>query len=168
MSLIRKMGALVTFASGTLFAVQMAIAGESGTYESVGSFVYDYTKFDFANQMIISGPLHGTETITKSSGGPFVVGESSLMVCAVYGKKSDAGMDLEAPCATTDASGDVHFTLSKRSAGDTESGGGGDGRQEIVGGTGKYAGITGSCTYTVDYVAGNRGISINTCEWQNP
>ncbi|HIC71081.1 MAG TPA: hypothetical protein EYO88_03180, partial [Alphaproteobacteria bacterium] len=105
MSLIGKMGALVTFASGTLFAAQMAIAGERGTYESVSSFVYDYTKFDFANQKIISGPLHGTDTITKSSGGPFVVGESSVFVCAVYAKTSDAGMDLEAPCATTDASG---------------------------------------------------------------
>ena len=168
MSLIRKMGALVAFASGVFFTAQVAIAGESGTYESISSFVSDFTKFEFANQGIISGPLHGTDTITKSSGGPFVVGESSVMLCAVYGKKSDAGMDLEAPCATTDASGDVSFTLSKRSAGDTETGGGGDGRQEIVGGTGKYAGITGSCTYTVDYVAGNRGISINTCEWQKP
>ena len=168
MSLIRKMGTLIAFVSGVLFAAQVTMAGESGTYETVSSFVYDYTKFDFANQKIISGPLHGTETITKSSGGPFVVGESSVLVCAVYGKKSDAGMDLEAPCAVTDASGDVNFSLSKRSAGDTETGGGGDGRQEIVGGTGKYAGITGSCTYTVDYVAGNRGISINTCEWQKP
>ena len=167
MSLIGKMGALVTFASGTLFAAQMAIAGESGTYESVSSFVYDYTKFDFANQKIISGPLHGTETITKSSGGLFVVNESSVFVCVVYAKKSDAGMDLEAPCATTDASGDISFTISKRSAGDTETGGGGDGRQEIVGGTGKYAGVTGNCTYTVDYVADNRGIAVTTCEWQN-
>ena len=168
MSLIGKMGALVTFASGTLFAAQMAIAGESGTYEAVSSFVYDYTKFDFANQKIISGPLHGTETITKSSGGLFVVNESSVFVCVVYAKKSDAGMDLEAPCATTDASGDISFTISKRSAGDTETGGGGDGRQEIVGGTGKYAGVTGNCTYTVDYVAGNRGITILSCEWQKP
>ena len=168
MSLIGKMGALVTFASGTLFAAQMAIAGESGTYEAVSSFVYDYTKFDFANQKIISGPLHGTETITKSSGGLFVVNESSVFVCVVYAKNSDAGMDLEAPCATTDASGDISFTLGKRSAGDIETGGGGDGRQEIVGGTGKYAGITGSCTFTVEYLTGDRAISINTCEWQKP
>ena len=67
------------------------------------------------------------------------------------GDGSDGGMDLEAPCAAPDASGDKSFALSKRSAGDTETGGGGDGRQEIVGGTGKYAGITGSCTFTVEY-----------------
>ena len=168
MSLIGKMGALVTFASGTLFAAQMAIAGESGTYESVSSFVYDYTKFDFANQKIISGPLHGTDTITKSSGGPFVVGESSVFVCAVYAKTSDAGMDLEAPCTSTDASGDKWFSLSKRNVGDTDSGGGGDGRSQILGGTGKYAGITGSCTYTVDYLSDNRLIAINSCDWQTP
>jgi len=66
------------------------------------------------------------------------------------GDGSDGGMDLEAPCAAPDASGDKSFALSKRSAGDAETGGG-DGRQEIVGGTGKYAGITGSCTFTVEY-----------------
>ena len=168
MSLIKRIATFVAFASGTLFTAQMAIAGESGSYESVSSFVHDYTKVAFANQASISGPLHGTDTITKSSGGPFVVGESSVFVCAVYAKTSDAGMDLEAPCATTDASGDVSFTLGKRSAGDIKTGGGGDGRQEIVGGTGKYAGITGNCTYTVDYVAGSRGIAINTCEWEKP
>ena len=168
MSLIRKMGVLVAFATGVVFTAQVTIAGESGTYESISSFVSDYTKFEFANQGIISGPLHGTDTITKSSGGPFVIGESRVMLCAVYGKKSDAGMDLEAPCALTDASGDKEFNLSKRSAGDTEVGGGGDGLLQIVGGTGKYAGITGSCSYTIDYLADNRGVSITTCEWQKP
>ena len=168
MSLIRKMGALVAFASGVFFTAQVAIAGESGTYESISSFVSDFTKFEFANQGIISGPLHGTDTITKSSGGPFVVGESSVMLCAVYGKKSDAGMDLEAPCALTGASGDKTFQLAKRSVGDTAAGGGGDGLLQIVGGSGKFAGITGSCTYTVDYLADNRGVSIATCEWQKP
>ena len=168
MSLIKRIATFVAFASGTLFTAQMAIAGESGSYESVSSFVHDYTKFEFANQAIISGPLHGTDTITKSSGGPFVAGESSVMLCAVYGKKSDAGMDLEAPCALTGASGDKTFQLAKRSAGDAEAGGGGDGLLQIVGGSGKYAGITGSCTYTVDYLADNKGVSISICEWQKP
>ena len=90
------------------------------------------------------------------------------MLCAVYVKKSDAGMDLEAPCALTGASGDKTFQLAKRSAGDTAAGGGGDGLLQIVGGSGKFAGITGSCTYTVDYLADNRGVSIATCEWQKP
>jgi len=168
MSIRNQIGAAVVVAVGTLCATQVAIGAESGTYQSVNSFVYDFTRFDFANQTIISGPLHGANTITKSSGDPFVVGESAVIVCVVYGKKSDAGMDLEAPCTSTDASGDKWFSLSKRNVGDTDSGGGGDGRSQILGGTGKYAGITGSCTYTADYLSDNRLVAVNTCEWQMP
>ncbi len=108
------------------------------------SSTHDYTRFNFANQKIVSGPLHGTQTVIQSSGGPFVVGKSTVAVCVVYGKKSDAGMDLEVPCTNTDTSGDKLFTLSKRNVGDTDTGGGGDGRTQIIGETGKYAGITGS------------------------
>ena len=168
MSCLRNFVSFVVFTLIIFCIPQLVLADESGTYESVSSFVHDYTKFDFADKKIISGPLHGTDTITKSSGGPFVLGESSVFVCAVYVKKSDAGMDLEAPCATTDSSGDVTYVIARRRAGDTETGGGGEGRQEIVGGTGKYAGMTGSCTYTVEYVAGNRGITILSCQWQKP
>ena len=47
----------------------------------------------------------------------------------------------------TDTSGDQWLTVSKRS-----TGGGGGGMVELLGGTGKYAGITGSCSYTVKYL----------------
>ncbi|MDP7232774.1 MAG: hypothetical protein QF759_01420 [Alphaproteobacteria bacterium] len=163
-----QIGTAVVIAVGTLCATQVAIAAESGAYQLVGSYTHDFTRFDFANQKIVSGPLHGTMTVTQSSGGPFVVGESTVAVCVVYGKKSDAGMDLEAPCTQTDTSGDKLFTLSKRNVGDTDTGGGGDGRAQIIGGTGKYVGITGSCTYTADYLSDNRLVAINTCEWQTP
>ena len=45
-------------------------------------------------------------------------------------------------------------------------GGGGGGRQEIAGGTGKYAGITGSCEYFVDYLPDNKLVTRSTCQWQ--
>ncbi len=116
-----QIGTAVVIAVGTLCATQVAIAAESGAYQLVGSYTHDFTRFDFANQKIVSGPLHGTMTVTQSSGGPFVVGESTVAVCVVYGKKSDAGMDLEVPCTNTDTSGDKLFTLSKRNVGDTDT-----------------------------------------------
>ena len=39
MSLIRKMGVVVAFATGVVFTAQVTIAGESGTYESISSLV---------------------------------------------------------------------------------------------------------------------------------
>jgi hypothetical protein len=153
---------------GICFFVPTANAEESGNYQSVASFTYDYVKFNFAGQTIISGPLHGSETITGSTGPLFEVGRSSTLTCAVYGKKSTAGMDLEAPCISVDSDGDELYVIARRRVGDTESGGGGDGQQEIAGGTGKYTGVTGSCTYTAEYLPGNRAVSVTSCHWSKP
>ena len=160
----RVLGAVL----GICFLMPTASAEESGNYQSVASFTYDYVKFNFAGQTVISGPLHGSETITGSTGSPFEVGQSSTLTCAVYGKKSAAGMDLEAPCVSVDSDGDELYVIARRRVGDTESGGGGDGQQEIAGGTGKYAGITGSCTYTAEYLPGNRAVSVTSCDWSKP
>ena len=169
MSLIGKMGALVTFAVGTLCAAQMASADhhvKSGTYEFVSSFVTDYTVVEQSEQTVIGGPGRGTVTIVKSSGGPWAEGSSATNVFVVHIKKSDAGMDLEASGASTDSSGDKWFFVAKRTAGDTAVGGGGTGHQQITGGTGKYKGVSGTCEYTVDFLVDNRVTALGTCQWQ--
>ena len=45
-------------------------------------------------------------------------------------------------------------------------GGGGKGTQTLIGGTGKYAGITGTCEYTVEYLPDNRIVTQGSCDWQ--
>ena len=79
-----------------------------------------------------------------------------------------AGLDLEAPCTSTDSSGDKIFSVSKRKIGEAIPAGGGTGKSETQGGTGKYAGITGSCTYKVETLSANRIVSISKCQWQKP
>ena len=143
-------------------------AGESGTVELVTSFVRDYVTFDHADGTVTGGTLRGTTTVTASSGGPFVEGESSLVMCLVYGTRTDAGMDLAAPCTNTDTSGDTWFWMARRTAGDTEPGGGGEGLRELLGGTGKYVGVSGACTYSTRYLAENRSVSMASCEWRRP
>ena len=76
------------------------------------------------------------------------------------------GVSLEAPCTTTDESGDRWYTLSQRSAGDTATGGGGEGRWELMGGTGKYAGVTGTCTYNTSYLTQDRVVTEGKCAWE--
>ena len=95
-----------------------------------------------------------------------IAGESSIYSGVISAKKSTAGIDLEGPGVTTDPSGDNCFWMARRKAGDQNIGGGGAGRQEIVGGTGKYEGITGSCEYKIDYLAGSRIIAQTSCEWE--
>ncbi len=82
------------------------------------------------------------------------------------GVKHSEGVNLEAPCTTTDGSGDRWYTLSNRSDGDTAAGGGGDGRWQLMGGTGKYAGVTGTCTYDTSYLTQERVVTEAKCAWE--
>jgi hypothetical protein len=139
---------------------------ESGTYATVVSLLTNYAKSERGSETVIGGASSGTSTTVQSSGGPFIEGSSALFECIVFVKKSSAGMDLEAPCMSTDASGDKVFLVAKRRSGDVNPGGGGEGKSEIVGGTGKYAGVSGGCTYKADYLSGNRVVTISQCKWQ--
>jgi len=138
---------------------------ESGAYEQVISLLTNYSKSERGSETVIGGSSSGTVTTIQSSGGPFVEGSSGLFECIIFAKRSGSGMDLEAPCTSTDSSGDKLFSVAKRRTGDVNPGGGGEGRSELLGGTGKYSGIAGSCTYRADYLAGNHVVTISKCQW---
>ena len=59
-------------------------------------------------------------------------------------------------------------TVSTRWLGVTSTigaGGGGGGRWELHGGTGKYAAVTGRCTYQTQYLDDGWLVATGTCEW---
>ena len=146
----------------------VALAGESGSFDLIESHLHDYTTLEHPGQTVIGGPLRGTATILKSSGSPFAEDTNYDAVCLVYVRRSEAGIDLEAPCTLTDLSGDQLYLLAERRQGDVGAGSGGQGNQRIVGGTGKYAGITGNCPYTTSYLPNRWVVSRATCLWQKP
>ena len=100
-----------------------AVYADSGTYEAVASLVPQYKSMQHGDGTVTGGSSAGTSTIVKSSGAPFTEGASSSFECVVLAKKSAAGMDLEAPCASTDASGDKVFSVARRKEGDLSEGG---------------------------------------------
>ena len=164
-----QIAAVLVITAGALCATQMAVAdhhGKSGTYEIVTSGIADLKTVEFLDHSISAGSTEGTSTIVRSSGGPFIIGESSTYSGVIYAKKSTAGIDLEGPGITTDSAGDKWFWVARRKIGDQKAGGGGAGRQEIVGGTGKYEGITGSCEYKIDYLADKRIVTQTSCKWE--
>ena len=59
---------------------------------------------------------------------------------------------MQAPCVDTDTSGDILYSRAVRGEGDVSAGGGGPGVWELLGGTGKYAGVTGTCSYETEYL----------------
>ena len=152
---------------GVLCAAQTAVADESGRFNVVGSYVRDYNTIDYAGGTVTGGALRGSTIILESSGGPFVEGGHGLAKCVVYAKSSSVGLEVEAPCTTIHASGDRSYLLAKRMKGNIKAGGGGEGRLELVGGTGEYAGVMGSCTYEVYYLTDERVLTKAHCEWHS-
>jgi len=149
-----------------LLAVPQVVLADSGTFEAISSFTTHYITFEHGDETIVGGPIEGTRTISSSSGGSFTPGDSSIAECLVFVRKSVKGIDNESACTYTDGPQDKMFTLSRRRAGDMNTGG--EGKTEIQGGTGKYKGITGSCTYRATYLPGNRGTTFAKCQWQRP
>lgn len=141
---------------------------DTGTYEDVVSLLTNYTKSERGDETVVGGSSSGTSTVIRSSGGPFVEGSSSLFECIIFAKRSPAGMDLEAPCTRMDAAGDKLFSVARRKTGGVTAGSTGEGTSDITGGTGKFSGVTGKCAYRVDYLAGNRLVSMSKCQWQKP
>ncbi len=157
-----------TIATGIILVFGTNVWADSGTYESVTSMSSNWTTMEHLDGTVTVGSQNGTSTVIKSSGGPYVEGESNIFVCLAYIRNTSAGMDLESSCTATRASGEKIFMLSRRKAGDVAESGGGKGVSTFVGGTGQFEGISGRCMYTVDYLPGNEMVSRATCNWQTP
>lgn len=162
----------VAFAMSMLLALQAAAtadAQDAGSFRMLQSFDQDFTTINHAGGAITGGTLVGTSTILESSGPPFVAGETSIAKCIVLvGTFRDGVVDLESPCTVTDGEGDEIYLLALRRDGDIAEGGGGEGRAQIMGGTGKFAGVSGECTYVTRYLPVNHVDTSSKCTWQRP
>ena len=159
----------VALAGIVVLSLAATVAAETGTFRMIRVWQHDYTTFEFAGQMITGGALEGTSTVLGSSGGPFLVGEHGRVTCMVYAKQGEMGLDLEAPCVTTNAAGEKLFSLAQRTLGDVGGAGqGGEGRWQLLGGSGRFADVTGGCSYETEYLEDNWLVSIMECEWERP
>lgn len=145
-------------------SVSAAAAGDEGTFRFLRTYVQDYTTIDLAGTQVTGGSLEGVVSIVDASDGPFAPGAHFRVTCIVTSKTSGQAFTLEAPCTADDASGDQWYTISRRDSGDIEAGGAGG--IELVGGTGAFAGVTGSCTYDVSYLDDGWVAMIADCTWQ--
>ena len=164
MQITARIGCAATLCLGV---AGFASAGESGKFSALMSNTYDFTTIEVAGTQVTAGSVQGTFTVTESSGAPFVTGRHSASACVAYVKQSATGVDLEAPCVVTDASGDVLYLVLRRAEG-TVGIGGGAGSSQILGGTGGYSDIVGTCTYQATYVTERHVVGPADCEWQRP
>ena len=162
-----KIAALFAAAAASLCAVQVAAAEEAGEFRFLASLETAYTTIEHAGASFTGGSSSGTFSVVESTGGPFVAGTHHLATCVVLARESGGEVELEAPCAVTDdASGDQLYVLSVRDSGDIAAGG--PGRIEILGGTGTWEGIQGTCSYDTKYLDRRHAVSVAECEWRRP
>ncbi len=160
--------AIMALTGIVILSLAATATAESGTFRLIRSVQYNYTTFEFADQTVRASESEGVGTILESSGGPFVAGENSRVTCMIYSKRSEVGLELEGPCVMTNAAGEKLFTLSKRTLGGIGAGQGGEGRWQLLGGTGKFAGVTGSCSYETEYLEDDWLVTVGECEWERP
>ena len=146
--------------------------GLSNVYAQSGEFssstVCDYNKSEINsnNTTIISIYFDCISTVIKSNSDLFKVGDNSFVEILANIKESPAGMDLQSynTSVSSKNSDDKIFSENVRKAGDVKKGGAGT--SKIVGGTGKYLGMTGSCEYTVNYLPKNKTTTIQNCSFK--
>jgi len=108
---------------------------------------------------------NGTITFVHSSGAPFVEGSSATVQYASFSRKTPSGFELEADGVATFISGDTLLLIFKRRSGDLAAGTSGEGTLHLAGGSGRFAGVSGECTYKVDNLPANWNVTIAKCEW---
>ena len=117
--------------------------------------------------MVISLYFNCIATVIKSDNDLFHVNQDSYVNLLTSVIETSNSMDLTGYGTLTSAtdSNDKYFTENNRKVVEIKKSTGGKGKTKIVGGTGKYAGITGECSYTVSYHTEDKMSSILDCSY---
>ena len=117
---------------------------ESGTYESIAGGTVSVTTNDFGNNKYSISNTSYTGRILKSTVSYFKVGSISVVQCLGVATVENSKSVSNGTCLSTDSDGDktrVNFVR------DEITPQGFNGKLEIVGLTGKYENVKGTCTY---------------------
>ena len=117
---------------------------ESGTYESMAGGITSVTTNDFGNNKYSISHTSYTGRILKSTVSYFKVGSISVVQCLGVATVENSKSVSNGTCLSTDSDGDksrVNFVRNEITPQ------GFNGTLEIVGLTGKYENVKGTCTY---------------------
>jgi len=138
---------------------------DTGTVELVLAAISNVYSVQMDDTTVTARGGNGTVTFVHSSGSPFVEGASATVQFASFSKKTPSGFDLEADGVATFISGDTLLLIFKRQSGDLAAGTSGEGTLRLAGGSGRFAGVSGDCSYKVDNLPGNWNVTVAKCEW---
>ena len=147
-------------------------AQPGGQFSLAGSFTYSADQLQQDSRTFTALNLEGGFTVSSGRGALFPEGQNFLYSCVGLSERSEDGLDLRSYCTlkeTAEDGGDELFTVAIRKQGDLgEANRGGMGQMELVGGTGKYAAITGRCSYETRYLNTSTAVTVADCDWEKP
>ena len=132
------------------------------TFKTSGVLSQDLQTMEWNGATLMVGILSGVGEVYDSTSGAVPKG-SLMLTCGLRALQLKPSTELLANCSWKDSSGDELFVVSVRRSGTTDVGGGGNGTMSIIGGTGKYSGMTGDCTYSVAWLESPWMTTESTC-----
>ncbi len=129
-----------------------------GSFRIMAHFDTAQTAVEQGRVSISSGASKGIVVVFDGTAEPFRFGvfDSTTVLLT---KQAEDSLSVEGYSVRKDADGDEWYSRLKRVTG-------AEGRYELVGGTGKYRGLTGSCAYGVSNISRDRGVTMGGCTWR--
>lgn len=150
-SLPAIVAAAILLVSGPVAAAEPA----AGTFRTIVTFKSEMTSVVQGDTIISAGPNPGVAVVFDGTAEPFRFGvfdlEASIMV-----KRSPGEIVVTGYGVRRDADGDEwHVFVERR---------GEVGRYDIIGGTGKYEGVTGTCSYGNTTISDETRVNMASCK----
>ena len=133
----------IIFTAFVAYTVGLAFA-ESGTYESIAGGTTSVTTNDFGNNKYSISNTSYTGRIVKSTVSYYKVGSINVTQCLGIATVENSKSASNGTCLSTDSDGDKSRLNFVRGESTPQ---GFNGTVEIVGLTGKYEKVKGTCTY---------------------
>jgi hypothetical protein len=147
--------------------IPLSTRAASGTVDILITALSTPSAVQIGDTTVTARGGNGTITFIRSSGEPFTEGASAVVQFASFSKKTASGFELEADGVATFGSGDILNLFFIRKTGDLAPGTSGEGVLQISGGNGRFAGVKGKCSYKVENLAGNWGVTVAKCQWSS-
>ena len=153
-----NLGAAVILAVLTAGSAGAKDGPAGGSFRIMAHFDTAQTAVEQGGVSISSGASKGIVVVFDGTAEPFRFRVFDSMTVLLT-KQAEDSLSIEGYSVRKDADGDEWYSRLKRVTG-------AEGRYELVGGTGKYRGLTGTCSYGVSNISRDRGVTMGGCTWR--
>ena len=148
-------------------ALSINAIAENGTFDMSGTGLARIDSINHGQTTYLIADVKNSQTIYNHQGASFKDGDILSLTGIVMIRKTPNSFDLEGyGTGVVNANAENKIFLDfARNQGSVSSGGGGKGELNMIGGTGKYKNIKGSCTYDVKYLPKGAQLIFSKCAY---